>query len=155
MAEKSKGIFRTFFSSILDVRQYVSLNEIKQDTKMVANTFKEVFNTKINVDTTPSTDETFEQALLRLNITEVDLQKKVKLSRYYSIFYFIFSLAFFGYSIYIFFLSHILAGIATLALGIFLLSYALRESITHMQMKKRNFNLTIKNLLPFAPKNKG
>ena len=140
MAKKS-GVIRSLYGTLLNVREYVSLDEIKRDTNMIASTFKEVLNTKVNIDTTPAT-ETFEEALIRMNITEEVLKQKTRLALYYSLFYLFFALSFVVYAIYIFYLSHYLPAIAILSLAAFLGSYSLRESFTYMQMKKRNFNIT-------------
>ena len=141
---KRRGIVRTLFGTMLNVQDYVSFDEIKSDTKMVANTFKEVLNTKINENTGPA-DEAFDAALARLNISEQDLQKKRRISFYYFIIYIIFSLLFLAYAVYIFSLSYIIAGLAVLALALFLGTYAIRESCMYARMKKRNFNITAKD----------
>jgi len=140
---KKRGIIRTLFGTMLNVDEYVSFNEIKQDSKMVVDTFKEVLNTKINVDTTPGA-ETFEEALVRMNISKDDLHKKSSLALYYSIFYIAFALSFVMYSIYIFSLAHYIAGLAICALALFMTAYSIRESIMYVQIKTRNFNITAK-----------
>lgn len=142
-----KGIVRTFFGSLTNVREFVNFNEFKNDARVLKTAITDVFKP---ADTRQKIDETFEEAMQRLNLTESDIQKQAKFFLYYSIFYATFALAFVIYAIYLFFLIKIIASVTTLVLGIFLATYALKENFMYMQIKKRKLNCKFKDWFSFT-----
>jgi intracellular multiplication protein IcmV len=132
-----KGIVRTFFGSITNVKEFIDFNELKNDARVLKNAIKDTFKPD---DTKRQIDETFEEAMQRLNLTEDDVKKQAKFFLHYSIFYALFALSFIIYAIYLFSLVKILASVTTLVLGIFLATYALKENFMYMQIKKRKLN---------------
>jgi intracellular multiplication protein IcmV len=141
-----KGVIRTFFGSLTNVREFVNFNELKNDARVIKTAITDVFKP---ADTRQKIDETFEEAMQRLNLTENDIQKQAKFFLYYSVFYMAFALAFIIYAVYLFLLLKILASVTTLVLGIFLATYALKENFMYMQIKKRKLNCTFKDWFSF------
>lgn len=93
--------------------------------------------------------ESFEQAIKRQNLTEADIQRRIKETRITSWVYFSFFMALLLYTLILIIKLHylgILMGtVMTLLAGVL----AMRESFWYMQMKQRKLGITLKQWFRF------
>jgi len=92
-------------------------------------------------------EETFEEAVTRLQLTEEDIQKRKKQFLNLAISFGVFAFVVLCYTVYLFWNGHILAGILGVAVTIMILTQVFRYHFWHFQMKKRKLGCTLKEWL--------
>ena len=94
--------------------------------------------------------ETFAQAMQRLNLTDVDVAKNCRTHLNLAIFYLICAVALFIYTIYLFgWHDYLIAPVVSLVLTILMLAFAYREHFWYFQMKKHKLGCSFKEWKAF------
>ena len=125
---------KTFFNPSL----WVDWNYVKFENRTLFSILKTQFT-----PTRPQREESFEQAMKRLNLTEEDVKKTATSYRYYALFFFILGFLSFIYAFFLLFSRGFLSGwILSLAVCLLLLSQAFRFDFWAFQMKNRTLGLT-------------
>lgn len=135
--EKRRPI-RKFFKSFINVRRWIFFDEVKSYGAFVVGLAKNVFfpQKKEHIK------ETFEEAVVRLNLTEQDLSNKRKYFFRSSVIYMFLGLALNCYAIYLFFDSHHIVATVVVILGLLMFVYSYRESFWLMQISRRKLGCT-------------
>ena len=126
-----------------NVTGWIGAKQIKNNTLLIKDLAKNAFIVESNE---PShSKESFGQAMRRFNMSEADLQKRIKMATQLIIFCGLLSIPMAGYTIYIF-MSHLyLSGFVCLMLTFLLLSYAFREHFNRFQMLQRRLGCTFQD----------
>ncbi len=126
-----------------NVTGWVGAKQIKNNTLLIKDLAKSALMVQSN-DTHPK-KESFDQAMRRLNMTEADLQKRIKTATQLIFFCGLLSIPMAAYTLYIF-MSHLyLSGFVCLMLTFLLLSYAFREHFNRFQMLQRRLGCTFQD----------
>lgn len=140
--KKEKGVIRTFFGSIFNVKKWVSYDEISYNGKWIIDSLKLLFS-KPKKLTEQELNETFSDAVVRLRMSEIDIVAKTKHFLLTSILYFVIASGLFSYEIYLIIKgAPFLSLIMNFALIGLVGAYAYRESFWYMQMKRRKLGCT-------------
>jgi intracellular multiplication protein IcmV len=148
---KKNGVVKRSFKSLVDVRRWIALDEVKGHGKMIISLVKGL--TKF--DKEPSLpDETFEQAMTRLGLSEQDIKQRMKVRLHLVVIYLLIALVLFVYMVYAFVNGHLLAGSFCILLTALMLAYAFREHVWYTEMKYHKLHCTFKEwlLLAFSKK---
>ncbi len=137
-----KAIKKTVTSG-LSPKRWVGLDQIKENAGTVKNIAKAVLKPGSG-DQDEIKQETFEQALVRLNITEEDLKKRMESSKYIVWFCSGLSLSIFIYMFYLWSQGQIVSGVVCFMLSFVLGAYAFREHFNLFQMKQRRLGCSIR-----------
>lgn len=131
-----KGLF-----SGLNVKRWAGVDQIKQNGVIIGRLFTNVFCYRTNKN---SVKESFEECMRRFNMTEEDLQKRMKASVKIVTFCLIGAILIFIYMIYLITLHQLLSGFVCLTLTFLLLAYAFREHFNLYQMKQRRLGCSVR-----------
>jgi len=142
-----KGMVGKFFKSFVDVKTWVSYDEIKTNTISIYSLFVRFFSKK--PDRT-AYQETFEEAALRLNLTEKQINDRKKIFLYSALIYLFVGLVLLVYAVSLMRKMLIVPAIFTLILTTFILALTYREHLWYMQMSKRKFGCNFKEWLGFV-----
>lgn len=142
-----KGKVGRFFKSFVDVKTWVSYDEVKTNTKSIYSLFARFFSKR--PDRT-GYQETFEEAVIRLNLTEKQIDDRKRIFLYSALIYLFVSLALIAYAVYLMTRILIVPAIFTLILTAFIMALAYREHLWYMQMSKRKLGCNFKEWLEFV-----
>ncbi|MCH9744884.1 MAG: type IVB secretion system protein IcmV [Gammaproteobacteria bacterium] len=135
-------------SSGFKVKRWIDSDNLKSNGLLIVRLWKSIFRVKKE----KPIRETFEQARARMNLTDEDLAKRVRLG--FCTVWFCLGLAF-ALCIYMFYLfSHtqIMAGLVCLMLMLTMLAYAYREHFNIFQIKQRRLGCTFKQWVQYISK---
>lgn len=138
------GMFKKAASKVIDVRvdKWMSWSYLQETT----DRFKILF-LDIVIPKKASTVETFEEAMVRLELTESDLaQRKQEFTR---LFYFFVALAviILAYALYIAFVGHLITALISFCLAVYALTQAFRFHFWLFQLKNRKLGCTFQEWL--------
>lgn len=95
----------------------------------------------------PQVVESFEDAMLRMGLTEYDIQQRqIEFTRLY-IFFIVLALSIVGYGIYMAFMSHMVSALISFCIAIYSLTQAFRFNFWLFQVKHRKLGCTVKEWL--------
>lgn len=144
-----KGVIKSFFGSLLNVRKWSSYDDVKSSAVVLTNLVKDLYG--LNKRNTTPQIESFSAAIQRLRLNENDIQQRTRYFLYYAICYFLVALALLAYTIYLMLGNGtILAVLVSFVLTALMLVYSFREHFWYMQMKKRKIGCTMKEWLAFV-----
>ncbi len=127
---------KTFFNPV----GWLDYENLKHFNLTIKSILRALFSTA-----KPLRDETFEQAMQRLQLTKEDVKEGAKTYRCYAVLFLLLAIAVFAYSIYLLFthgtLTGLLIGIGTT--GLFL-SQAYKYDFWAFQMRRRKLGATYK-----------
>lgn len=129
-----KGKVGRFFKSFVDVKTWISYDEVKTNTKSIYSLFARFFSSR---NKNPILKETFEEAVIRLNLTEKQIIERKKIFLYSALIYLSIALILIAYALHLAVNSHIVLAIFTLILTTFIATLAYREHLWYMQMSRR------------------
>jgi len=138
---------RGFFKSFVDIRSWISYDEIKANSKSTYSLFKRFFTKK---SAKIICLETFDEAVLRLKLTEKQIQDRKKIFLYSALIYLFISLILIAYAAYLVKKLHILPAMFTLMLALFILALMYREHLWYMQMCKKKLGCNFAEWLEFV-----
>lgn len=136
-----------FFKSFVDVKTWVSYDELKTNTKSIYSLFVRFFSKR--PDRT-GYQETFEEAVVRLNLTEKQIYDSRRIFLYSALIYLFISLALIAYAVYLMTKILIVPAIFTLILTAFIIALTYREHFWYVQMSKRKLGCTFQEWLDFV-----
>lgn len=141
-----KSVVGKFFKSFVDVKTWVSYAEIKTNAKSTYGLFARFFSNKANKVVYK---ETFEEAVLRLNLTENQITARKRIFLYSALIYLFLALTLIAYALYLTINSHLLLAAFTLILIAFVVVLAYREHLWYLQMAKRKLGCNFTEWLRF------
>jgi len=131
---------------MIDVSSWMDLKGLRRSGQGIIDTIKNIH------DATPSRPlqpETFEEAMMRLNIDEDFLQKRLRECFYSSCFYLACGIALFFYGFYVVFTGFLISGFVTFTLATLAVVLAYREAFWYYQMKIRKLGCSISDFFTF------
>lgn len=131
-------LFKVTRKTFLDPAGWLDLDTLKNQNRTIFQTIKNIFSVN-----KPLREETFEEAVERLQLTEEDIQYSFKTYKQYAIWFSVLGLLVFLYAFYLIFryssITGWLLGIATSAL---LFSQAFKYDFWAFQIKSRKLGKT-------------
>lgn len=138
----SKNISKVFSPS-----QWMGYDSLRQNGLLIGR----IFRRSMGQDKTKKLQGlSFEQCKAHFNLTDADIEIKMKNMLQILWFCLILAALCLAYSIYLFIAAKVLAGFVTLILMGVMLSYAFREHFNYFQMKQRRLGCTFKQWLNFV-----
>ena len=132
-----RGLFNAFLPS---GRLYGEVQGVKDQNKTLWTMLKTLYSKDV-----PEREETFEQAMARLGLTEADIQKTATRYRLYTLLFFLFGLALFAYAFYLLFAYFYVTGcLLALTATIFSWGQAFRFDFWSYQIRVRKLGVTFK-----------
>ncbi len=135
-----KKVLKKGVTSGLKPKQWIGYDHIKQDGITVGKIAKNVFQKEKKTER----KETFEEAMKRFNLSEDDIQDRMKKSRQLVFTFLGISGLLFIYLIYQWSVGHTLSGFIVFILMGLTLAYAFREHFNLFQMRKRQLGCSHK-----------
>ena len=142
--QKRKPV-RSFFKSFVDVKRWMSYDELSTNVKSTLGLVRMVFSRS----TKQPQPETYEESVARLNLTEEQLISRKKVFLYSALIYSFFAIGLFIYFIYLVVNSHLYAAAFDLILTGLITVTAYHEHLWYMQMQKRKLGCTFHDWLDF------
>lgn len=128
-------------TNVINIRvdHWVGAGYLKKSIGQTCNLAKSLFTAE-----KPEHQETFEESLVRLNISAADLKiRETQLVRLFAI-HLLIALVIFSYSIYLFYSANWAGGCMSLCLALYPLALAFRFHFWLFQIKQRKLGCTIK-----------
>ena len=144
---KKNGVVKKSFKSLVNIRRWMALDEVKGHGRMIVSLIKGL--TKFKKEP-PLPDETFEQAMNRLGLSEQDIKQRMKVRLHLVIIYLLIALVLFIYMVYAFVNGHFFAGSFSILLTALMSAYAFREHVWYTEMKYHKLHCTFKEWLRLA-----
>lgn len=146
---KKKGVIKGFFSSLVDVRKWANFDEVGDNARFISRTLKELLNREpLDGDKKSGEKVTFAVLAQRMQWSEDDIKARTKYFGWVSLTYTSAGLLLLLYTGYLIHSSdRFLAIIATLVLGVLMLSYAVRELFWYVQMKQRKLGCNMQDVM--------
>jgi intracellular multiplication protein IcmV len=129
---------------LFNVPGWMGLKEIKASGKGIADTAKGLFYTYKS-----DRQETFDEAVVRLHLSEQDIQQRMKGFFKAALVYTVIALGLFLYTIYLLIGVYLGAAIISFLLSLLALTLAFRQHFYYFQMKQRRLGCTIKQWFHF------
>lgn len=134
-----KDIFKVNRKTFFNPRAWLNYDALKQQTRLVYDIGRDV----LTPETAPARKETFEEALVRLNLTEDDIKETSENYLFYSVLFLGCSLVVFAASFVMLFYYNTISGwLIALAITALLLTQAFRFNFWHFQIKYRKLGCT-------------
>ena len=140
---KRWGVFKSF----VDIRAWSSYDEIKTNTKSIYRLFLRLFSQKPNQTIR---QETFEATVLKLNLTEEQINERKKIFLYSVLIYLAITLILIAYVLYLIKILRIVPAMFVLILTVFMAALTYREHLWYIQMSKRKFGCSFVEWLEFV-----
>ena len=125
-------------SSGFRVKRWLGVDTIKNNGLFIVRIFKGIFNAR----KTAPIHENFDQAMVRMNLTDADLAKRVRSGRYLVWFCLGLAMALAVYMVCLFYGGQIVAGSMCFMLMLTMMVYAYREHFNIFQIKQRRLGCT-------------
>ena len=136
---KRKGV-RFFTRSIFDVPRWIGWNSLKQN----ASSISQMYRSLVHVPKTPKITETFEEAVMRMNLTEADIKKSEKNYTFSANLYFGVFIVALCYHFYLVLNQHWTSAFVMVSFDAMMFSFWFRESFRLMQIKQRRLGQNFK-----------
>ncbi|HLD16996.1 MAG TPA: type IVB secretion system protein IcmV [Coxiellaceae bacterium] len=140
-----KNSFKDGALSPFNVSRWIGTDNIKASSRTVQDLYKDLYKKELVGSGVKK--ETFEEAMIRLGLTEADIQKRMALSRKRLVIYALFGVFTVGYMIYLFAIHQFSASFLCLIILLLLLTYCFKEHFQYYQMKRRKLGCSIKEWL--------
>ena len=137
--QRPKNRTVSVFKRIFDVKTWSDWNRMKSFTVYLKDGFKKFF-----VPQEIEARETFEQAKIRLNLSDKDLLSRQRGLLHLSILMVVFAVGLFIYFIYQLFQLHFLAASLSIIIVLIALVLAVRYHFWYFQIKKRKLGCTLR-----------
>ncbi|WP_028388891.1 type IVB secretion system protein IcmV [Legionella fairfieldensis] len=139
MKNKSESRIVKLFNNIINIRAWADFDRVKTFTLYLVNSFKKFF-----IPQKRGKSESFEEAMLRLNISETDLQAKKKALYRLSLLMCAAAIFILTYAIYHIVYGNIRAVLVSLVLMLIALVLAFRYHFWYFQIKERKLGCTFR-----------
>lgn len=138
----AQGKSRRFIKNFLDVPRWAGVDTIKHAGKSIKSLAKSLFTVK-----QPEFNETFDEAITRLKLSEEDLSKRQRMYGITAGVYFVSACLMLVYCVHLLMLGHHMSMVTTFALVMLLLAFFFRDHFWYTQMKHRRLGFTFKEWL--------
>lgn len=125
--------------SNFNVKKWIGFDQVKRTGGFISETYRDLYQQ----GKTDGVKETFEDAMRRYNLSEADLQRRMKSSLMIARICTIFGGVVLLYTFYLFALSDMISGLLTLAFSALMLVYGFREHFNYYQMKQRRLGCSV------------
>lgn len=125
----------------LNPKKWVGFNQLKSDSTTLSNIFRGVFKRS---EKAAEKKETFEEAVKRFNLTEKDIQKRMKSAKELVMIFLGLGGLLLFYTFYQWASGRVISGFICLTLSLLTLAYAFREHFNLFQMRNRRLGCTYK-----------
>lgn len=133
-----RDIFKVSRKTFINPSAWIDLDALKTQNQMVWGALKSLFSTPV-----PVREETFEQAVKRLGLTEDDIQTSISRYRTYALLFVGLALLVFIYAFFLlFYYGYLLAWLLAMAVCGLFLAQAFRFDFWAFQMRKRRLGIT-------------
>lgn len=133
-----KKVVKKGLTGGISPKRWLGYDSIKTETKLLSKIFGGVFKRSKKAEK----KETFEEAVKRFNLTEGDIQKRIKSSKELAMIFFGMGGLLFVYAIYQWSMGRLLSGIICLTLMLLISAYGFREHFNMFQMRERRLGCT-------------
>ena len=127
-----KKVVKKGFGSGLNPKKWIGYGALKADTITLTKIFKGVFKRSKT-----ERKETFDQAIKRFNLTEEDIQKRIKSAKELVMIFLGFGGLLVVYALYQWIQGRMMGGFVCLILSFLTFAYAFREHFNMFQMRNR------------------
>ena len=128
-----KKVVKKGLGSGLNPMKWIGFGQIKTDTVTLTEIFRSVFKRSNEA----GGKETFDEAVKRFNLSEEDIQKRIKSAKELAMIFLGFGGVLVIYTIYQLSLGRVLSGLICLTLSLLIFAYGFREHFNMFQMRKR------------------
>ncbi len=137
---KKRSRIATVFGSVFNVRTWIDFDRMKSFTTYLTNGFRKMF-----IPQEEGSGESFEEAMVRMNLNEKDLQSRQTALYRLSWFMCLAAILIFAYAVY-----HLVSGsyratIISFAVMLIALALAFRYHFWYFQIKERKLGCTLKD----------
>lgn len=122
-------------------KKWVGYDHIKHDAKVVGKLAKRAFSSG---DADSIRKESFEEAMKRLNLSEKDIQERIKKAKDAVFIFLLMGGALLAYMVYQWVTGHFLSGFTCLILSLVVFVHAFREHFNAYQMRQRQLGCSYK-----------
>ncbi|GEM_PF-525618 len=136
------NIVKKGISAGWNVSGWLGVSNIKKNAVLIKELSKDTFNVKKTKQGEPK-QETFTEAVKRLNLTEQDIQKRIKASGQIIFFCGLLTIPMAAYTLYMFMAGFYLSTFVCVMLTALLLAYCFREHFNRFQMLQRRLSCSI------------
>lgn len=123
--------------------RWMSVESIRENGHFIGELFRTVFYRKNKKDN-PLKKKSFDEVMQHYNMTEKDLEMRMRKSQLLILFCLGLGVLVLGYMIYLFIDDQLLAGFICLMLSFVMFSYVFREHFNLFQMRQRRLGCTLK-----------
>ncbi len=139
---KKKG-FKFFTRSIFNVPRWIGWESLRNNASSIGQMYRSLFKMPME----PGISESFEEAVVRLNLSEKDILAAEKAYQYKARFYLVLILIALGYHVYLIKQAYWSASFVMISFDLMLLSFYFRESFWLTQIRQRRLGLSFKEWL--------
>jgi len=133
------GFFKSAAKTFLPIGWlHGEYEDVKNQNKTIVNTIKRLFTKEV-----PERQETFEEAVTRLGLSQEEVNKTAKFNRLYALIFLLLAILLFCYAFYLLFAYVSITGwLLSLAATALALTYAFRFDYWSYQMRMRKLGVT-------------
>ncbi len=144
-APKERGLVGKFFKSFVDLKKWVSYDEISSNTKNTVGFFRRLFSSQHK----EVRHESYEEAISRMGLNDEQIAKRKKIFLQSAMIYGGFALGFVIYFVYLMINLRLLAASLTLIIIALMVVTAYREHFWYMQMDKKKLGCDFHDWIAF------
>ena len=139
---KKKGL-KFFSRSIFNVPRWIGWESLRNNASSISQMYRALFKASQK----PAVNETFEEAVVRMGLTEKDLRHSERAYLVKSRFYLVMVVAALCYHGYLLYQQYWASAIVMVSFDFMLMSFYFRESFWLTQIRQRRLGLTFKEWL--------
>ena len=136
-----KSYVKNTFKANTNVKGWIGWNSVSSNAKLVKSLVNDIKPDKN--EATPKTQETFEQAVARLGLTDAQLQKQMRSHFLVALFCGTLGLFAFAWFVYLLIKAMFLSSLIALSLSGLMLVYAGSEHFFYYRIKQRRLDCTV------------
>lgn len=138
----AQGKSRKFIKTFLNVPRWIGVDQLAA----AGSTIKSLAKTLITVKK-PQFEETFEEAVKRMGLTEKDLEAKQKNLLILAMIYLVSAIGMLAYGWFLFSKGYFLATVSAVSLSVLLAAFFFREHFWYVQIKNKRLGYSFKEWL--------
>jgi intracellular multiplication protein IcmV len=135
-----KDLFKVSRKTFFNPTEWIGLESLKINTRFIKDSLRELF-----IPREPTLRETFEEAKIRLNLTEENIQNTARRYTYFTLFFVLIGICTFSFGMYLLLHKGLFGGfmLALSAASLFFVQ-AFRYNFWNFQIKNRKLGCTLK-----------
>jgi intracellular multiplication protein IcmV len=134
-----KPTVKKVLKSFVDVPRWIGFSSLRATGSQIGGMARNLFSTA-----KPQFEETYEEAVQRMQLSEEALQKRMTTFFRMAVLYFVIGLCLLVYTGVLFFYGHLTSTMLSLVLSFVLFTFAFREHFWYTQMKLKRLGCTFK-----------